>query len=135
MNANEIVNVLRACGNGNSVCEKCPFYIREDSNECRFNAIYESADIIEAQQQEINLLIMEITELRESNQALKDYAENADADKDEQAGQLRRMDNGVKRLKISLQWLAESVSNPIYKAWAKEKIQLIDAMLGGCKNV
>ena len=91
MNANEIVNVLRACGNGNSVCEKCPFYIREDSNECRFNAIYESADIIQAQQQEINLLIMEITELRESNQALKDYAENADADKDEQAGTIMRL--------------------------------------------
>ena len=41
---------------------------------------------IEAQQQEIDRLIMEITELRESNQALKDYAENADADKDEQVG-------------------------------------------------
>lgn len=62
MNANEIVNVLRACGNGNSVCEKCPFYIREDSNECRFNAIYESADIIEAQQQEIDRLKAIITD-------------------------------------------------------------------------
>jgi hypothetical protein len=53
MKANEIVKVLRACGKGNSACEKCPFYIGEDSSECRFNAIYESADFIESLQAQL----------------------------------------------------------------------------------
>ena len=74
---------------------------------------------------------MEITELRESNQALKDYAENADADKDEQAGRIMKLDNGLTRLKLSLQWLYEINTNRWYKEWAKEKIAEIDALIGG----
>lgn len=53
MNTNEFVKVLRACGSGDSACKKCPFYIEEDSSECRFNAIYEAADHIETLQEKI----------------------------------------------------------------------------------
>ena len=65
--------------------------------EAQQQMIFEANKQIQAQQQEINLLNMEIAELRESNQALKDYAENADADKDEQAGRLMKMDYLLRR--------------------------------------
>lgn len=103
MNANEIVNVLRACGNGNSVCEKCPFYIREDSNECRFNAIYESADTIEAQQQEIDRL----TNLSELGAAIVEHQsqilEALTADKDEQAGRIMQYESALKNMYFAYQ--------------------------------
>lgn len=82
-------------------------------------------DTIEAQQQEIDLLIMEITELRESNQALKDYAENADADKDEQAGRLMKMDYLLRRTLPILE-----VTND-----QQELIDAINALLGGKEDV
>ena len=86
---------------------------------------------IEAQQQEIDRLNMKIAELREQNQALKAYAENADADKDEQAGTIMRLANGLKKLRSSLQWLKETIPNLDYKAWAEDNIGKIDALLGG----
>ena len=86
---------------------------------------------IEAQQQEIDRLNMKIAELREQNQALKAYAENADADKDEQAGTIMRLANGLKKLRSSLQWLKETIHDLDYKAWAEDNIGKIDALLGG----
>ncbi len=91
----------------------------------------EYGEQIEAQQQEIKLLNMEIAELREQNQALKAYAENADADKDEQAGTIMRLANGLKKLRGSLQWLKETIHDLDYKAWAEDDIGKIDALLGG----
>ena len=89
---------------------------------------------IEAQQQEIDRLNMKIAELREQNQALKAYAENADADKDEQAGTIMRLANGLKKLRSSLQWLKETIPNLDYKAWAEDNIGKIDVLLGGKEN-
>ena len=83
--------------------------------------ILDLIDTIEALQQEIKLLIMEITELRESNQALKDYAENAEADKDEQAGRLMKMDYLLRRTLPILE-----VANDQQKL-----IEQINALLGG----
>ena len=83
--------------------------------------ILDLIDTIEALQQEIKLLIMEITELRESNQALKDYAENAEADKDEQAGRLMKMDYLLRRTLPILE-----VTNDQQKL-----IEQINALLGG----
>ena len=99
--------------------------------EAQQQMIFEANKQIQAQQQEIKLLNMEIAELREQNQALKAYAENADADKDEQARTIMRLANGLKKLRSSLQWLKETIPNLDYKAWAEDNIGKIDALLGG----
>jgi len=53
------------------------------------------------------------------------------ADKDEQAGTIMRLANGLKKLRSSLQWLKETIHDLDYKAWAEDNIGKIDALLGG----
>ncbi len=53
------------------------------------------------------------------------------ADKDEQARKTRQLEEGLKRLRSSLQWLKETIPNLDYKAWAEDNIGKIDALLGG----
>lgn len=85
---------------------------------------------LEAQQQEIKLLNMEIAELRESNQALKDYAENADADKDEQARRIMQYDTVLRRAREALD-SARGYTQYSADIRAKEAIESIEALLGG----
>ena len=89
-------------------------------------------DTIEAQQQEINLLIMEITELRESNQALKAYAENIEADKDEQARKTRQLEEGLRSTLKVLETLnyRGGLGLDIHK-WLRDEMQTVNALLGG----
>lgn len=56
------------------------------------------------------------------------------ADKDEQAGTIMRLANGLKKLRSSLQWLKETIHDLGYKAWAEDNIGKIDALLGGKEN-
>ena len=101
--------------------------------EAQQQMIFEANKQIQAQQQEINLLIMEITELRESNQALKDYAENADADKDEQAGRIMRYDTALKQAKGTLELSKIHIESGFTTVHMKidKSIRTIDALLGG----
>jgi hypothetical protein len=86
----------------------------------------EAINTIEAQQQEIDILNMGIAELRESNQALKAYAENADADKDEQAGRLMLLNDGIKQV---IKWLTPHPSDGS-RAVEKARLHLI-TLIGG----
>jgi FtsZ-binding cell division protein ZapB len=118
-----------ACGTGYrnyvEIGKTIEDYIRRSAEQSKGLKAYMDTGLtpeqIEAQQQEKNLLIMEITELRESNQALKDYAENADADKDEQAGRLMKMDYLLRR------------TLPILEVANNQQglIEQINALLGG----
>ncbi len=81
--------------------------------------------IIGKKESEVVEELKELLTLKHQNQALT-------ADKDEQAGRIMKLDNGLTRLKLSLQWLYEINTNRWYKEWAKEKIAEIDALLGGC---
>lgn len=96
---------------------------------------------IEAQQQEIEQLKEVNRQLMweniSDNMSENITAEQAEqikaltADKDEQAGRIMRLDNGLKKLRSSLQWLKETIPNLDYKAWAEDNIGKIDALLGG----
>lgn len=79
---------------------------------------------IEAQRQEIDKLKDTI----KGNYAI---VKALTADKDEQAGTIMRLDNGLKKLRSSLQWLKETIHDLDYKAWAEDNIGKIDALLGG----
>jgi septal ring factor EnvC (AmiA/AmiB activator) len=46
MNANEIVKVLRTCGKGMVACIECPYYIANNPDECRYNAMQDAANEI-----------------------------------------------------------------------------------------
>jgi len=96
-------------------------------------------DTIEAQQQEIKLLNMEIAELRESNQALKDYAENADADKDEQAGRIMQQEMRIEYLIEHCEELEYLLRRtlPILEVAndQQELIEQINELLGGKEDV
>ena len=110
----------------------------DPKNEEERIAISRAINRMKAQQQEIRLLSMEITELRESNQALKDYAENADADKDEQAGRIMRMENMLYQAKDMLQMGVDYLNHdkpfdPLGSM--KIAIKAIDALLGGKEDV
>ena len=100
--------------------------------EAQQQMIFEANKQIEAQQQEINLLIMEITELRESNQALKAYAENIEADKDEQARKTRQLEEGLRSTLKVLETLnyRGGLGLDIHK-WLRDEMQTVNALLGG----
>jgi hypothetical protein len=92
----------------------------------------EAINTIEAQQQEIRLLSMEIAELRESTQALKAYAENIEADKDAQAEKLKLMETVLKGARTALELLRHM--NPEEFCFVFEVRCAIDALLGGGKD-
>ena len=54
------------------------------------------------------------------------------ADKDEQT---KRLEEGLKKLRSSFQWLSESIRDLGYRAWAEDNIDKIDALLGGTEDV
>ena len=89
----------------------------------------EYGEQIEAQQQEIKLLNMEIAELREQNQALKAYAENIEADKDAQGEKLKLMETVLKNARTALELLHHM--NPEEFCFVFEVRCAIDALLGG----
>ena len=97
---------------------------------------------IEAQQQEIDRLKHHIDNHIKWNEAhTKARVEQGELidklikDKDEQAGTIMRLANGLKKLRSSLQWLKETIHDLDYKAWAEDNIGKIDALLGGKEDV
>jgi FtsZ-binding cell division protein ZapB len=100
--------------------------------EAQQQMIFEANKQIQAQRQEIDLLIMEITELRESNQALKAYAENIEADKDEQARKTRQLEEGLRSTSKVLETLnyRGGLGLDIHK-WLRDEMQTVNALLGG----
>ena len=85
----------------------------------------------EAQQQEIDRLKATLDDWKYQAKCDADHIAALTAGKDEQAGRIMKLDNGLTRLKLSLQWLYEINTNRWYKEWAKEKIAEIDALIGG----
>ena len=84
---------------------------------------------IEAQGDKIIQLSMEIAELRESNQALKAYAENIEADKEAQVEKLKLMEAVLKDARTALELLRHM--NPKEFCFVFEVRCAIDALLGG----
>jgi chromosome segregation ATPase len=94
----------------------------------------ESNKIIETQQQEIENLKATLADWKYNAKCDADHIAALTADKDEQAGTIMRLANGLKKLRSSLQWLKETIPNLDYKAWAEDNIGKIDALLGGAKD-
>ena len=88
-------------------------------------------DTIEAQQQEIDRLKATLDDWKYNTKCDADHIAALTADKDEQAGTIMRLANGLKKLRSSLQWLKETIHDLDYKAWAEDNIGKIDALLGG----
>ena len=86
---------------------------------------------LEAQQQEIDRLKELLADWKYNAKCDADHIAALTADKDEQAGTIMRLANGLKKLRSSLQWLKETIPNLDYKAWAEDNIGKIDALLGG----
>lgn len=70
-----------------------------------------------------------IEALQQENEKLK---ATLAADKDEQT---KRLEEGLKKLRSSFQWLSESIRDLGYRAWAENNIGKIDALLGGAEDV
>jgi uncharacterized small protein (DUF1192 family) len=88
-------------------------------------------DTIEALQQEIEKLKATLADWKYNAKCDADHIAALTADKDEQAGTIMRLANGLKKLRSSLQWLKETIHDLGYKAWAEDNIGKIDALLGG----
>ena len=91
-------------------------------------------DTIEAQRQEIEKLKATLADWKYNTKCDADHIAALTADKDEQAGTIMRLANGLKKLRSSLQWLKETIHDLGYKAWAEDNIGKIDALLGGAKD-
>lgn len=91
-------------------------------------------DTIEALQQEIEKLKATLADWKYNAKCDADHIAALTADKDEQAGTIMRLANGLKKLRSSLQWLKETIHDLDYKAWAEDNIGKIDALLGGKGN-
>ena len=89
---------------------------------------------LEAQQQEIDRLKRRERIGENIKRLAYGRIEALTADKDELAGTIMRLDNGLKKLRSSLQWLKETIHDLGYKAWAEDNIGKIDALLGGKEN-
>jgi chromosome segregation ATPase len=98
-------------------------------------------DKIEAQQREIERLNKVLDDWKYNAKCDADHIAGLLANKDEQAGRIMEMDGdnkklreGLKRLRLSFQWLLE-INRHVGRVWTKEKIQFIDALLGGKEDV
>jgi chromosome segregation ATPase len=94
----------------------------------------ESNKIIETQRQEIEKLKATLADWKYNAKCDADHIAALTTDKDEQAGTIMRLDNGLKKLRSSLQWLKETIHDLDYKAWAEDNIGKIDALLGGAED-
>ena len=90
---------------------------------------------IEAQQQEIDRLKRRERIGENMKRLAYGRIEALTADKDEQARKTRQLEEGLKKLRSSLQWLKETIPNLDYRAWAEDNIGKIDALLGGKEDV
>ena len=94
----------------------------------------ESNKIIETQRREIEKLKATLADWKYNTKCDADHIAALTADKDEQAGTIMRLANGLKKLRSSLQWLKETIHDLDYKAWAEDNIGKIDALLGDAKD-
>ena len=86
---------------------------------------------VEAQQQEIEQHIKWNEAHTKARVEQGELIDKLIKDKDEQAGRIMQLDNGLKKLRTSFQWLSETINDLDYKSWAEYKIDEIDALLGG----
>jgi chromosome segregation ATPase len=93
------------------------------------------AEEIKQLQQENEQLQAQLDEWKYNAKCDADHIAALTTDKDEQAGTIMRLDNGLKKLRSSLQWLKETIHDLDYRAWAEDNIGKIDALLGGKEDV